>query len=373
MVPEWTNKSSSSTKTLLPFCFLTVLLLITAVCAQTGRLVEHRLHSPALADNLLGDPAENLVLVYLPPTYDLEQQRRFPVLYLLHPYGAGPRLWVSPPLDLPKTMDALIQENKISPLIVVMPSAHNRYRGSFHLNSKVTGRWEDFLTQELVTFIDGTYRTLPQAASRGLAGHSMGGYGALITALRHPERFGACYGLSPCCLDFEAQFLKILREPMLAVLKVNSQEEFPNLPWRQQVVIAMAAAAAPNPKKTPFLADLPLQETQGNIVRDDLVWRRWRQHDPLTLIRSSQPQLRKLHLAFDMGTADNLLSMARTFSQALTDVGLAHTYEEFDGDHSNRLKERLTTRALPFFSRTLVHSSLKNAKPPVSFREHISR
>ena len=91
----------------------------------------------------------------------------------------------------------------LKPMIVVMPDARTRAGGSFYVNSSADGRWEDFITHDLVQSIDSRFRTLPgDRRHRAIAGHSMGGYGALYLAFRHPDVFGSVYALSPCCLEF---------------------------------------------------------------------------------------------------------------------------------------------------------------------------
>jgi len=321
--------------------------------AGAGRLVEENVASPTLAANLLGDPGQRAVTIYLPPRYDQEPQRRFPVVYLLHGFKAKNKLWTAPEFHLQEMVNDLINRGVIQPLIIVMPDGSNAYGGSFYLNSPVTGNWEDFIVQELVGHIDEAYRTIPQASGRGLAGHSMGGYGALMLALRHPETFGAVYALSPACLDFTEHFLKLQRADLLAVAKLTRRDQFPALGWREQVIIAVAAAVAPNPKKEPWLADLPLREKNGRVVLDQAVWETWLQSDPATLLPSYQDNLSRLKLALDMGTADRMLPQVQFISSSLKQLGIPHTFEEYDGDHGNRLRERLQTRALPFLAGAL--------------------
>lgn len=323
--------------------------------AQEGRLLEVTVASPALAANLLGDPGFRPVTVYLPPQYDQEPARRFPVLYLLHGFGVNQELWKGAPptgrgLALPELLAELLAAGRIKPFLVVMPEARNAYGGSFYLNSPVTGNWEDFISQDLVRFIDTHFRTLAAPRRRALAGHSMGGYGTIWLGARHPEVFGAGYALSPACLVFAEQFLQLLRADLLAAARVTERALFATLPWRQQVIIALAAAAAPNPARPPFLADLPVREENGQLVIDDRIWHRWLQCDPYTQLPKWRDNLQKLQLAFDMGRHDRLLPQARQFAAALQAAGIPHFYEEYEGDHSNRLRERLRDRALPWVS-----------------------
>lgn len=334
---------------------LLVLLAAAPSWAQSGRLLEVTVASPALAANLLGDPAARPVLIYLPPQYDREPEQRFPVLYLLHGFGVNHELWKGPSLQgrgvaLQELLEELLTAGKIKPFIVVMPEARNAYGGSFYLNSPVTGGWEDFISRDLVRFVDTNFRTRPEARGRALAGHSMGGYGVIWLGARHPEVFGAGYALSPACLVFAEQFLQLMKDDLLAAAKVPSREIFPRLPWRQQVVIALAAAVAPDPHKPPFLAALPFREVDGQMVLDQGIWERWLQSDPYTQLPQWRDNLLRLRLAFDMGTSDRLLPQARLFAAALQRAGIPHTYEEYEGDHSNRLRDRLRERALPWLA-----------------------
>jgi len=337
---------------------LVVLMLLVSslsTAPAAARLVTASFTSPALVGNLLGDPAAREVTVYLPPQYDAEPARRFPVIYLLHGFKAKNHHWTKPAapgqgLQLQELADALIAQGRIPPLIIVMPDGSNAYGGSFYLNSPVTGNWEDCISRDLVAYVDRSYRTIPQAKARGLAGHSMGGYGAFMLGLRHPEIFGAVYALSPACLVFAEHFLKLQWDSILSIADLADRAQFPSLHWRQQVIIAIGAAVAPNPGNPPWLFDLPLRVKDGRRELDEAVWQRWLQSDPHSLVESYRDNLSRLRLAFDMGRADRLLPQSRQMHATLARFGIPHFYEEYDGDHGNRLRERLQEKVLPFFA-----------------------
>lgn len=345
--------------------WLGLILLGLMVKPAAARLVEEYLDSPALTGNLLGDPSRRAVTVYLPPQYDLEPERRFPVVYLLHGFKAKHKLWTAAGeqgLGLEEVVDGLIAQGRIPPLLIVMPDGSNAYGGSFYLNSVVTGQWEDFLWRDLVNFIDQKYRTIPQPAARGLAGHSMGGYGAIMVGMRHPAIFGAVYAFSPACLVFQEQFLNLQRDNLLAVVGLKDRERFPALDWRLQVVIAMGAAVAPNPQNPPWFFDLPLHRQDGQLVLAEDIWQQWLKSDPSLLAPALRENLARLRLAFDMGTADRLLPQSRQFHAILAELGISHQYEEYDGDHFSRLRERLQERGLPFLADSFKVMSISPAQ-----------
>lgn len=184
------------------------LLLVVAQSssAQSGLLKTDEFHFVSLEGNLVGDSPKRSILVYLPPGYERLKKMRYPVVYLLHGFngfGVGNKSWMRQGGNFNvETISRLITELKISPMIIVMPDGSNRYGGSLYTNSITTGNWEDYIVRDLVAFIDKNYRTLARAESRGIAGHSMGGYGALKIAMKHPDVFAAVYGTSSCCLTY---------------------------------------------------------------------------------------------------------------------------------------------------------------------------
>ena len=238
-----------------------------------------------------------------------------------------------------------------------MPNGYHSYEACWYVNSPVTGNWEDFITQELVEYIDSTYRTLPEVARRGLAGHSMGGTGALRLAIRHPEVYGAVYGLS-------GAFALSRRPPEL--LSDSEQEAWIKtslLTKKEQFgergtdpgLIALAAAYSPNLNNPPFFVDFPFEVVDGEIIRVESIWQKWVPHDVVVMARSYQANLRSLSaIRFDCGVNDVLVYGNRTFSQTLTEEGIPHVFEEYDGDHLNRVEERIEMAVLPFFSRALM-------------------
>ena len=193
--------------------FISVLCLIQFAQAQqaapatTSKLLELTIPAPSLKGNLLGDPTEQPIYVYLPPSYESATAKRYPSVYLLHGFLGRSRVWVTgvyQGMNLQTMMDQLIKDGKVREMIVVAANGSNAYGGSFYTNSPVTGNWEDFVVGDLVNYVDSTYRTIARAESRGIAGHSMGGYGAVMLGMKHPEKFTALYALSPCCLVLDS-------------------------------------------------------------------------------------------------------------------------------------------------------------------------
>jgi S-formylglutathione hydrolase len=174
---------------------LQVLLILafslSAWCeAPRARIVEAQVTSAGLAHNLFGDSTEQTVAIYLPAAYDAQPQRRFATVYLLHGYADTPAPGVAKILQ--ELMDRLLASSKIEPMIVVAPNGLNRLLGSFYTNSEVTGNWEDYIVRDVVNYVDRNFRTIATAESRGLSGHSMGGYGSLMLAFKHPGYIRLC-------------------------------------------------------------------------------------------------------------------------------------------------------------------------------------
>lgn len=165
------------------FLFAIVLAFLAApvALAQEGRLVREKVHGSSLEKTVTGESADRSVSVYLPPSYDTAPNKRYPVVYLLHGITDTDETWITPwkkndPWQtLQGVMNRGIAEKRFGEMIIVMPDELTKWGGSFYTNSTVTGNWEDFTVKDLVTYIDGKYRTLAQPSSRGIAGHSMGG------------------------------------------------------------------------------------------------------------------------------------------------------------------------------------------------------
>jgi enterochelin esterase-like enzyme len=321
--------------------------------APAGQLVPDTFHSRALEHNLYGDSPNRTMLVYLPASYTTSPAKRYPVVYLLHGFGATERVWVS--LGVKPSMDSLVANGAVREMIIVMPNGRNVFDGSFYTNSASAGNWDDFIAKELVAYIDTKYRTLARPGSRGLGGHSMGGYGTFAVGMRHAgDVYGALYALSACCT-------RVNRDPgrpemwdMLAGLQ--SLGDASRLSFIPKVSVALAAAFSPNPSAAPLFVSLPFARRGGAMELVDSVHARWVEHAPLDMIPSHVAALKRLKgLMFDVGMSDQLVPPASLMAvdSALARAGVTHTFETYDGDHMNRVGVRLATRVLPFFSRTL--------------------
>jgi len=152
--------------------------------------------SPALARNTLKENPYRTIAIILPPSYYAKPASRYPVVYYLHGFKEVPG-WLATNKNY---IIQLMGEGLIPPMIIVEPDCTTKYGGGFYANSPVTGNYEDYLARELVAFIDANYRTIPSSSARGISGCSMGGFGALAVGLKHPDRFGVVFAISPAIL-----------------------------------------------------------------------------------------------------------------------------------------------------------------------------
>lgn len=360
-------RRSDSVLSLFLLCSAAPLLLVLrgadsqpAVVPQ-GSIVEEVVPSPALRDNLVGDSPRRPAQVYLPPGYPGRATRRYPVVYLLHGYQGSYKQWMAggKEWNLRDAVDGLIAAGKVREMILVMPDARNKYGGSFYTNSPVTGNWEDFLANDLVSFIDKKYQTLPRASSRGIAGHSMGGYGAIRLAMKHPDTFGAVYGLSAACLGWGGDLSteNSAWDDTLALKDFADLKPRDGKAYLAQAFLALAAAWSPNPEKPPLFVDFPVAGLGRERKRVEDVCARWSANMPVAMVDQYRSNLARLRgIAFDAGRRDEFPHIPltnRDFARALRRNGIAHTFEEHDGDHNSRAAERMETKLLPFFSRVL--------------------
>jgi S-formylglutathione hydrolase FrmB len=263
-------------------------------------------------------------------------------------------------MNIGTMMDKLIAAQKVRPMILVMPDGSNKFGGSFYTNSITTGNWEDFMTRDLVSFIDKKYRTMPNAESRGIVGHSMGGYGAIKLAMKNPNIYSAVYATSPCCLDAYPN-LNAPGRFMVEASAVKSWEEIEKASFLSRTFIASAAAFSPNPAKPPFFADFPVKKKGEPDASAEQAQARWLANTPMWMIDQYRANLLRLRgIAFDVGTSEDLLNSIREFSGVLKRNKIQHIFEEFDGDHIDKTANRIETRVMPFFSRTLVFQKGSN-------------
>jgi S-formylglutathione hydrolase FrmB len=232
-------------------------------------------------------------------------------------------------------------------MILVMPNAMNAFGGSMYSNSVTAGDWEGYVAEDLVAYMDKNYRTIASRDGRGLAGHSMGGYGTIRIGMKRPDVFSSLYALSSCCLN-EGNVRARGTGPSPAEQVKTMEEARGNR--GAQGTLARAAAWAPNPKNPPFYLDLPTKN--GEVVPDVAV--KWAANSPVAMLDQYVPNLKKMKaVALDIGLQDNLITGNKLLVERMTAFGIPHTFETYEGDHGNRIPERLEQKVLPFFSKHL--------------------
>jgi S-formylglutathione hydrolase FrmB len=334
--------------------------------AQTKSSFERiKVHGKSLEGNLEGDSPDRDVSVYLPPSYATARNRRYPVVYLLHGYTNSDEGWFGPVVKsgfltanttLPAVADKAMTEGGTSEMILVMPNAYTIYQGSMFSNSVTTGDWEGYVTHDLVSYIDSHYRTIATPGGRGLAGHSMGGYGTIRLAMKYPDVYARIYVLSACCLTAN---LNPQGRGFAEAEAIHTPADVAGAGRGPITMLAEAAAWSPNPKNPPFFFDLPVKD--GKVQPE--VAARWVANAPLAIIDQYVSNLRKLHaIAIDVGDKDGLSKSNQELSRILTGYDIQNVFEIYDGDHTNHIALRVGNNVLPFFSKNLTFDKAAHHK-----------
>ncbi len=358
--------------TLLSLFFLWALIITPIAFSKEGRLVREKIHSVSLEKTITGESPDRNVTIYLPPSYDQSSKKRYPVVYLLHGILDTDETWTrawtgknGPWNTIQGVMNNGIAEQLFGEMIIVMPNQLTKWGGSFYTNSTVTGNWEDFTVKDLVSHVDIKYRTLAQASSRGIAGHSMGGYGALKLGMKHPEVYSVVYAMNPAVLGW-ARDLSIENPSFASILKMTTPEEVMKGDFYLAGIIVLGQAFSPNPNRLPFFVDFPFKMVDGKLQPAEPAFNKWQENFPIHMVEDYRSNLSKLHgLKIDSGTEDEFTHIpvtTRILSTKLTAFGIEHIFEEYNGDHRNRLWKRtgrIATEVMPFFWR-LLDSQEKN-------------
>jgi len=306
-----------------------------------------KIHGAALEGNLEGDAVDRDVIVFLPPSYAKEKHRRYPVVYALHGFSIGAEQWTKE-IHVPQTIEGAFATGS-KEMIVVLPDSKTVHNGSMYSSSVTTGDFEQFIARDVVAYVDAHYRTIPKRTSRGLVGHSMGGYGATRIGMKHPDVFGSLYIMSPCCLEPMGR-MPPSPEIAKALESVKTPADSAGLPFFARAQLASAAAWSPNPKNPPLYLDLPVKDgaPQPEVLA------RWTANAPLAFIDQYIGNLRQYRaIAIDVGDQDGLKSGALKLHEILDTYGIANTFELYHGTHTSAVADRFQNHVLPFFSQNL--------------------
>jgi enterochelin esterase-like enzyme len=306
-----------------------------------------KIHGAALEGNLEGNAVDRDAIVFLPPSYAREKSRRYPVVYALHGYSIGAEQW-SGEIRVPQTIEGAFAQGA-GEMIVVLPDSKTGHNGSMYSSSVTTGDFERFVARDVVAFVDARYRTIPDRASRGLVGHSMGGYGATRIGMKHSDVFGSLYVMSPCCLAPRgAGPAGADLEKTVAGMKTPADGE--GLPFFARAQLATAAAWSPNPRNPPLYLDLP---TKDGVPQPDVL-AKWAANSPLAFLDQYVGNLRQYRaIAIDVGDQDGLRADTLRLHEALDKYGIAHGFEVYAGTHTSRVADRFQNHVMKFFGQSL--------------------
>lgn len=317
------------------------LVAATPAAAQV-KVEKIKVHSPSVAGNLEGNSADRDVIVVLPESYGKDSKRRYPVVYFLHGFSATAERYDG----YAKFSEAMTAESaRGHEMILVVPDSFTKHGGAMYSNSPTTGNFEGFIAKDLVAYVDSHYRTLAKRASRGLAGHSMGGYGTFKIGMKYPEVFSSLYAMSSCCLMVNPMTPERGKQ-----LEALTPEEALKGDFGIRAMFASAAAWSPAPEKAPLYLELPTKdgELQPKVVAQ------WQANSPNAMVPQYVPALKSMRaIAVDIGDQDGLLAGNQEMDRLLTRFGVTHSFQIYEGDHGNRVPIRFKDYLLPFFAQHL--------------------
>ncbi len=346
---------------------VTFLLTISAVSflsAQNlkGTVLYERFLASSIQGNPAGEDAMRRLTIYLPPGY-YQSNQHYPVIYFLHGmYGEDSATMAD--LEINYLLDTAIAVKHIKPVIFVLPDSYTKYKGSFYTNSILTGNWADFIAKDVVDYVDAHFRTIANKTSRGIAGASMGGNGALKMGMLYPDVFSCVYAATPATLNWsDGNNTSIDAFKIISEAKTDSAI-FNN--YSATIMVDLGRTYSPDLNNPPFYADMPAYYIGDSLIIDTSTVRKWTEHFATNMIASHLDALRSLKaIKMDWGRNDAGRHVPVTcleFSKKLELYGITHFAEEYLGGHAeflNGTDGRIYTEILPFFDRYLAFETSK--------------
>ena len=333
-------------------CFILILGLIYCygVQAQNGMMVVDTIHSKHL-ENEFGEPESRPVSVYLPPGYSKSKQQ-YPVIYFLHGFNGDHKMDF-----MVDVLDYAINQKRIRPFIMVFPNHKTAYGGSFYSNSALYGNFEDFTAYDVVAHIDTKYRTIANKESRGITGHSMGGYGAIQLAVNHPNLFSTVYAISPGALAIVREYGP--NSNTFKEVSASKTVEELQATYFGGVMLAFGRSWSPNKDNAPFYCDFPFSYENNELTVHQEVLNKWQSAMPYYTVEEdleNYQKLKAIKLDWGRNAGDRFTIQCSMYSQRLENAGITHFAEEYIGTHVSDIytkKGRIPQQVLPFFDEYL--------------------
>ena len=325
---------------------------------RAQRLRIDTVHGRHLQNNRLSDPVDRNLSILLPRSYCKSATRRYPVVYILHGFNGTAWRWAE---DFsissgPKwrsflhAADDLMKGRRCQEMILVAPDGHNRWGCGQWVDSGINGNYASYVADDIVSYVDSHYRTIPKRSHRLVTGVSSGGIGSFHVGGSFPEVFGAV-AMRSADIYFEVTHVPWLVDFVNASwpmgfdgpIRANGNSWF---------CYGLAAAYSPNSRKAPYYCDLPIRFPTAEL--DEKVWEKWLHFDPIRAYKRYVKAFRSMHVFHDCGSQDEFDFHLghRILHERLKKARVKHLYEEYDGTHGNLSTER-TLRAIQWFNKLL--------------------
>ena len=350
----------------LILCLFISLRNTSAQTTEKGKVIVEKFLAVSIQGNHGGEDPMRRLTIYLPPGYN-ESKRLYPVIYFLHGFPIDDSICMAD-FYFQDLLDQAIASGRLNPMILVLPNSYTRFRGSLYTNSSLTGNWADYIAKDVVQYVDKKFRTIPDRMSRGLAGHSMGGHGALKIGMMYSDVFSAVYSLSPGGLNWGPYF-NIGNAGFKKVQFAKNEEEifngFDNLSsdWATNkdfyamLFTVFGRAFAPDEKNFPFYGALPVHYIGDSMIVNTTILKKWEENFLYNMIDTHIQSLKSLTaLKLDWGRNDEIpfiVGNCMQLSKKLEAYGIDHFAEEYIGDHGGKIggnDGRINTEVLPFFN-----------------------
>lgn len=331
----------------------------SAQYVMSGKIVDDTINSKVLVENKIGLQTKRNLKVYLPPDYDTSSNR-YPVVYYLHNLFENPNQVVSDQ-KIPELIDRNITANKSKHFILVIADFTSPTIGSLFENSKTSGRWLDFISKELIPYVDKNYKTITDKSSRAVIGYFMGGRGALKVAMEYPNMVSVVYALHPVATGSGYLPRVSLDIDWEKVLKAKSYKDVGE-DIRTRIFTSVCQAFLPNADRPPLYSDFLFEKDQNGVLslHPRNVRKEQREFHLDERLDDYADNLRNLKaIAFDWARFDPTQAHVisnRRFSKKLMDLGVDHQGVEFVGNPWNKYwgeEGRMTTRIIPFLNKNL--------------------